>query len=236
MTKENHSPDSEGSVYNESYVADYRQKEGEGRIERLLKYIDFQKDDEILDIGCGLGFLYQLTREGVKSYTGLDESVAFIEACQREYGQNDKKRSFIADTLQNFVTGHKGLKFDKIFLIDVSEHLTDEELSRTLNLCSKILKEQGKVFIHTPNGKYFLEILKQKGVLKQTVGHIAVRDQREYEALIKESDLGKGLVETKNLNHYLWVLKPFQLLSWLPFIGNLFRARLLTIITRESHS
>jgi cyclopropane fatty-acyl-phospholipid synthase-like methyltransferase len=48
--------------------------------------------------------------------------------------------------------------FDRIFLTDVVEHLTDEELENVFNICLRLLRDNGKVIIHTAPTLNYLKI------------------------------------------------------------------------------
>ena len=221
-------------VYGEDYIKTYRQKEGEGRIERLIKYIEPNRKDDVLDIGCGLGFLYELLKKQIHSYIGIDENRSFIEANQKRFGRNSNTRTFMHISLKDLLTLNKTAKYDKIFLIDVTEHLIDSELKETINLCHRALKKDGKLFIHTPNGQYLLELLKEKGIFKQTLGHVGVRNSSQYKEMMGKTEFRNGFCEVKYLNHYVAVLKPIHFFSYIPIVGKIFKARLLIICNRVS--
>lgn len=214
--------------YGNDYVKRYREKEGEGRLERLLVLIDLRKSDSVLDVGCGNGFLADLLKEKIKFYTGIDTSNAFINEARK----NVKKNNFVFYCESSRKHLERKIKYDKIFLMDVSEHMTDKIFLDVLSDIKVMLKREGKVYLHTPNKMYFLELLKQVGVLKQTFGHIAVRSAHDYINLLNKAGYG---VEVVYLNHYLGLLSWFSFLKRIPFIGYIFNARLfMTVWKNES--
>lgn len=114
--------------------------------------------------------------------------------------------------------------------MDVTEHLDDETMLRVINDCYKMLKNKGQIIIHTPNGLYFLELLKHYGIVKQTTGHIAIRAFSKYKELFKKSRF--STISVHYINHYIKMLKPLHMLSVMPFIGQYFQARLLMIVEK----
>ena len=185
-------------IYGQEYVNLYRRKKYEGRIDRLLKFIDFKKSDFVLDVGCGSGFLADSIKDKIKEYTGIDTSSAFIKEAKDTH-EGIKNIHFLNEPIEKHVK--KGLKYDKIFLLDVSEHLTDEEFTSVIACCSSLLRSGGYIYIHTPNKDYFLEQIKERGLMKQITGHIGVRNKSDYKKLIsKVGDFTS--INFIYLNHY----------------------------------
>lgn len=112
----------------------------------------------VLDVGCGRGeLLLHTTERGILSY-GLDYA---------------KEAILIArDTLRSAATDPDGVlrlqqadarrlpyasqAFERVFLLDIAEHLHPQELQETFIEVYRVLKEGGKVIIHTmPNLWYY---------------------------------------------------------------------------------
>ncbi len=212
--------------YGSDYVEKYRRKEGEGRLERMLTLFDIGNSNSVLDIGCGNGFLANLLKGLVKSYTGIDTSSTFIEEAKKKFKESNC--IFYNESSRKHLK--RKVKYDRIFLMDVSEHMTDKIFSEVLKDMRVLLKKSGKVYLHTPNKMYFLEQLKQVGILKQTFGHIAVRSGADYTHLLNKVGYG---VEVTYLDHYLGLLSWFSFLKYLPCIGYIFNARLFMKIWKN---
>jgi len=114
--------------------------------------------------------------------------------------------------------------FDNVFALDFSEHVDDDVWAGILAGVTIALKPEGSLYIHTPNREYIIEVLKHVGILKQFPEHIAVRDAVQNSRLLQ--DAGFQLVSCKFLSHYEPRQKPLALLSYVPFLGRFFRARL----------
>jgi hypothetical protein len=108
--------------------------------------------------------------------------------------------------------------------MDFSEHVFEYKWAEILTSIKKTLKPQGVLYLHTPNGEYFIEILKNKGVLAQYPEHVAVRGPGHNLTLL--NDAGFKNIKIDYLAHYEWRQKPLALLGHIPFIGRYFKARL----------
>lgn len=91
------------NLYNNDYVEIYKKKKKEGRLDRLKSYFNLKKDDVVLDLGCGSGFLLDLIKNDVKSYVGIDLSQEFI-AESKKHTKTIQNHFFVKhqkNTLQN---------------------------------------------------------------------------------------------------------------------------------------
>ena len=124
------------------------------RIAKCLEYVNAQKDDKILDIGCGRGEASVYMAIDGAEVVGVDYSEDSITI-----SEETKKR--FSDKIKGSVSFERGNakslqfsdnSFDKIIMLDVVEHLYEEELKIALKECFRVLKPHGKLFVHTlPN-------------------------------------------------------------------------------------
>ncbi len=203
------------------YVEKYRKKRGEGRLEFLVSKINFSSADEVLDVGCGNGMLYELIRNKVKKYVGIDISKAFIKECLNAFKKENRCSFFVEDTKKHL---RRKVKYDKIFLFDVVEHVPNKEVQEMFRDIKALLKRNGRLYIHTPNADFFIEVLKKIGVVKQTPGHIAVRDGKEYVSMLKRA--GFKHINLRYIPHYNKKIKLLHIFSYIPIVGRFFKARL----------
>ncbi|PID30056.1 MAG: hypothetical protein CR982_01685 [Candidatus Cloacimonadota bacterium] len=214
-------------IYTEDYVSKYH-KEDTGRLKNVIENIDFNKDDNVIDFACGNGLLAGIIADKVNHYTGIDFSKPFIEDA-RKRNNSLKNVDFIESDIVQFNKNHQNT-FSKAFTMDFSEHIYDEQFITIYRSIYDSLKNGGELFIHTPDGNYFLEILKARGILKQVTGHIAVRNFMEYKRLLQE--VGFSKIEHKTLPHYVPILKKLSFLSKVPLIGKYFKARIFIKCTK----
>ena len=210
--------------YKGEYVETYKDKPLY-RLERLLKYFECRKADVVGDFGCGDGMLAEVLKDGVAEYRGVDFSEEFIRAARnRISGRNFTNATFECDDIDHFCKRYPNY-YDKAFTLDFSEHIYDDVFREVYASIRHSLKDRGKLFIHTPNANFFIEVLKRTGIMRQFPEHIAVRNAEHYVRLLKE--VGFEKIDVHYLPHYLGVLAPFHVFSGLPLLGRYFKARLL---------
>jgi 2-polyprenyl-6-hydroxyphenyl methylase/3-demethylubiquinone-9 3-methyltransferase len=214
----------EGSrdFYEGDYVDDFERQPVE-RLGRLVPLLDLKRDDRVVDFACGNGILAGLISDRIDAYTGVDFSRSFIAAARRRaksLGLSNAR--FVCDDIVHFCSGHEGA-FDKAFTMDFSEHIPDDDFASIYSAILGSLREGGTLSIHTPNGDYFIELLKRIGVLRQFPEHIGVRNASRYRELLD----GAGFqdITVRHLAHYN-VMKHVHFLSYIPFVGKFGAARL----------
>lgn len=210
------------NIYKDSYVKKYHQKDT-GRLKRVLSKIIFYKNDIVADFACGNGLLAGLISHKVDKYTGVDFSEAFINDAK------DRNKHLTNVTFQEIdiidFCKQNPEKYTKAFAMDFSEHIYDEQFINIFKAIKDSLIQGGELFIHTPDSNFILEILKSKGIMPQIVGHIAVRNIKEYKMLL--DNVGFSKIESYTLSHYILVLKIFHIFSYIPILGKYFKARIL---------
>jgi len=207
------------------YVLEY-EKKNDTRISRLLPHVDLDRGDKVVDFGCGNGLLMLETAGVVSEYVGIDFSPDFIAAAE------NKRRAFNLQNCRlllgdiNEVCARYHGYFTKAFLLDFSEHVSDSDLLEFLKSIRSSLRQDGELYLHTPNRQFLIERMKERNfILKQFPEHIAVRTASENARLLK--DAGFQIDRIRLLSHYQWMLKPLHLFSGIPVLGPSFVARLL---------
>jgi ubiquinone/menaquinone biosynthesis C-methylase UbiE len=111
---------------------------------RLIK--DYQRDVEILEIGCSGGVLIEfLKKRGFLKLHGIDIDEKAIEICR----QRVIKKVGVADAQE---TGFKEQQFDILIASDVLEHIKNED--KALLEWYRILKPGGTLIIFVPAFKF----------------------------------------------------------------------------------
>ena len=197
-------------------------KEAKGRLaqaEIILKRIaKFKKTGKILDIGSGPGFfLDQAKREGWE-VQGAD-----LSRWSRDYA----KEHFNIDIYQGSLTDahFPDRSFDVIVMNDVIEHLEDPK--SVLKEIRRILKNDGVIYISTPDIKSFLSrFLRAKwwGINKY---HLFYFSKKTMERLFDEVGF-KSLRYSSyprifSFNYWVMRLKPYPAFIYKPieFISNI---------------
>jgi 2-polyprenyl-3-methyl-5-hydroxy-6-metoxy-1,4-benzoquinol methylase len=212
------------ALYNQEYVEKYDQRT-DTRVSRLVAYFDLQPDQAVADFACGNGFLLDHIHGRVAEYQGVDFSEPFIisarnRAARLGISNAQFERAEIAD-----FCARNPRRFHRAFTLDFSEHIYDQDFLRIYAAIAGSLKTGGILYLHTPNGEYLLEILKNRGILTQFPDHVAVRTPGRYRELLASA--GYQNVEIRFIAHYVSLLSRLHWLGALPGIGKYFRARLL---------
>jgi len=120
-------------------------KEAAGCV-RYLELLDLPRSNQVLDIGCGMGFFLLAAQQyGFASVTGIDQSPQQVSAATRR-GVNAE---LVDDTplwLEQRVAA-----FDAIFMFDVLEHIPVDQQIGSLARIHGALRPGGCLFIRVPN-------------------------------------------------------------------------------------
>lgn len=206
------------------YVLKY-EKKNDNRVSRLLRYVDFDKTDKVADFGCGNGLLMLEVANIVDEYVGVDFSPEFIAAAEKKKNafQFNNCKLLLGDI--NEVRKKYDGYFTKAFLLDFSEHVSDQDFSQFLQSIHSTLQPNAMLYLHTPNREFIVERMKERNlILKQFPEHIAVRTASENSKLLEEA--GFRVDKVASLSHYKWPLKMLHIFSKIPIFGTWFVARL----------
>lgn len=212
------------SMYSsESYAAMY-EKKPLTRLMNLVKFMNLMCGHKVVDFACGNALLLEIIKDSVSSYTGVDYSRSLINAAnKRKERLHAGNAEFICGDIVKFCDSNPNT-FDIAFAMDLSEHILDAEWVEILLGIKKTLKKNGVLYIHTPNGKFFLEKMKSQGFfIKQLPGHIAIRSPDENEKILKKGEF--TIKERKLIPHYN-ILRYVHPLSHIPLIGRYLKARI----------
>jgi len=211
------------AIYDQSYVDQY-DPHAVQRMRRMLPFFDLSGHEVVADFGCGNGVLLDLIGPRVREYVGVDFSAAFVRAAERRRDAHGiRNGTFHCGDMVAFCADHPN-HFDAAFALDFSEHIYDDQFLRIFSAIHGSLKPGGSLYLHTPNAEYFMERLKERGILTQVEGHVGVRDAGAHETLLAQC--GFVQVEVRYLAHYLRLASMLHGLGYLPLVGRLFRARL----------
>jgi 2-polyprenyl-3-methyl-5-hydroxy-6-metoxy-1,4-benzoquinol methylase len=105
----------------------------------------------ILDYGCGPGFLIEKLLKERLACWGLDAVESNVKIIETKFDGNPYfKGAYYADTLPTSIPDHQ---FDVVFLIETIEHLLQDDLQAILKEIHRITKPGGKLVITTRNNE-----------------------------------------------------------------------------------
>jgi SAM-dependent methyltransferase len=172
---------------NKDYESNYFSKQvGNAIVDYILSYHNLSGN--ILDFGCGPGFLIEkLLKRGIPC-VGLDFSASSVKLVENNFHNYP---NFKGVTLaQNLPTPLESNKFDVVFFIETIEHILPEDLNGILREIHRILKNGGYIFVTTPNEEN-LEAGKvlcpECGCIFHTVQHITSWTKSSLSSVMKES-------------------------------------------------
>lgn len=119
---------------------------------KFKRVIDIFEYDQktILDIGCFAGtFLGLLSTNNFNKLIGVDILKEQINYANQKYGNEIRKFHLLEDFNNNEL--FREVKFDVITIIEVIEHLTEQQLAEMITYAYSKLKPNGSLIITTPN-------------------------------------------------------------------------------------
>ena len=139
--------------------------------ERLLSFLDRKDFDDILEIGCGTGFLTQLVNEkfSFKTYTAND----IVESCEKYVKEINPKINFIPADIEKAVE-NSDKKYDLI--ISNAAFQWVENLESFIKLLVSKLNEGGILLFSTFGPENFREV---NFVLGKTLPYYSANELQE---------------------------------------------------------
>lgn len=136
----------------------------DARLLALMNLVVPEREDNILDIGCGRGEFAYACSEYAKKVTAIDYSRDAIRIAKKNFGRCEAVRSgklrYITGDILTMPTQEK---YTKIIMADVYEHIEPQIMEKLLEKISHLLAENGIVYIHTaPNLDYYEKIYAQQ--------------------------------------------------------------------------
>jgi 2-polyprenyl-3-methyl-5-hydroxy-6-metoxy-1,4-benzoquinol methylase len=114
---------------------------------RLIERIAMPgKGERVLDAGCGSGTISHFLANYAGNVTGIDSNPSAID-----YARGAFKAPNLQFRLGQFDDLKRDKPFDKIYCIEVIEHLYEHQVADVLDLFYKMTNPGGQLFLTTPN-------------------------------------------------------------------------------------
>lgn len=160
-----------------------------------------QKNENILDLGCGRGELsYAMARVGA-DVLGIDYSADSIEIAEKNFGGRLPNLSY---KKVDFFKLRRGLLFDKIVASDLVEHIDAVLFERFLEHITAHLNKDGKFILHTAPNKYIYSYKYKRDRLKaEALGLYLPENPRSfYESLMHVNEQTPGKLKRLLKKHF----------------------------------
>lgn len=118
----------------------------------------FRDSANVLDVGCGAGFLSNYLAREKHQVTGIDLSQSSLEVA-KQYDSTSSVKYLHADAYQ---LPFANACFDVVCAMDILEHV--EQPARLIQEASRVLKPGGLFFFHTFNRTWLSRLIVIKGV------------------------------------------------------------------------
>lgn len=212
-------------LHSGTYVEQYERKPI-SRVARLVPKMRLTPDTELADFACGNAMLLGEVHDKVHRYTGVDFSEEFIAAAKRRaQALGAGNCEFHCTDIISFCEANRG-RFDVAAALDFTEHVRDAELIPILKGIRGSLKLGGLLYLHTPNLDFFMERMRDSGViLTQRPEHVAVRDAEQNIDVLLRAGFPRENIRVWLSPHYN-LLRALDPLRHLPVVGKHFEARI----------
>jgi 2-polyprenyl-3-methyl-5-hydroxy-6-metoxy-1,4-benzoquinol methylase len=115
----------------------------------IARYLPPDRSARIVDLACGAGvYLYYLRAAGYTNVSGVDVSSEQIDLARRLGISGVRSRDLLAE-LGETDSG----SVDAILMIDILEHLENDQLFKVLDEVCRVLKHDGVCVAHVPNAE-----------------------------------------------------------------------------------
>lgn len=197
------------------YFVHYPVKQGKHSSHYYVRELTGSARD-VLDLGCGNGFLAADLKRNGNSVTGVD----VLPQTKQSDAFDQYFAADLDEGIKNVVAKLNGKRFDRVLLMDVLEHLKCPE--RLLQECREVVKKEGAIIVSVPNianltvrlslllGKFNYT---QRGILDKT--HLRFFTRKTARRLIEQN--GYRILQERV------TVVPLEAALGLKASGNLFR-------------
>jgi SAM-dependent methyltransferase len=110
---------------------------------KASRFVRYVRGKDVIDVGCGGGFMVEAMRRAGGRAVGLDISPQSIAYARRQYPENE----FFCEGLEEFARRNR--TFDFIYSSEVLEHLPD--INSAMAALARIARPGGHLFVTTPD-------------------------------------------------------------------------------------
>jgi 2-polyprenyl-3-methyl-5-hydroxy-6-metoxy-1,4-benzoquinol methylase len=152
-------------------------------LEGLVKKFDpYRKNNRILDVGCGEGWILEISKKHGWEVYGTEYSSRAIEICE---AKGIKMYQGVLDPGKMNVS-----EFDVIISSETVEHINNPQ--EDFNNINKLLRKEGLLYVTTPNfNSYLRYLLKKKYNIIEYPEHLSYYTKKTLHALLANNGFKK---------------------------------------------
>ena len=215
----------DSKVYNRSYfegtegALSFFENKTAPKFSRAIRNCSLKPESRVLDIGCGRGDLAIALAKHQVNVVGLDFSKDALDIAQNAVSSlfKDLRERIILINSDATQLGFPEKVFDFVFLMDIVEHLHPEQLLRCFLECHRILKDDGKLVIHTSPNRWYNDfgypwweqpinkIL--NGIFKKNLLTRPIRNETDLKVHVNEQTILslKKILKNTNFHSKVWL-------------------------------
>jgi len=127
---------------------------------KAIRMAGLRKGDRVLDLGCGRGDLVFALADAGAAVVGIDYAASAVDIAKQALARGPQQRQDKIKILRADATGlgFSGQAFDCVFMMDIAEHLYPGQLSQAFLECRRVLKDNGRLIVHTSPNRWYNDI------------------------------------------------------------------------------
>ncbi len=166
--------------------------------DHAFAYKMIQKDDHVLDIGCGTGNFLKKIKDKTSNVSGLELNKLAVEQCRAD------GLTVYPDLIDQHAQTHQN-KYDVVCLFQVLEHIHDIRSFMESSLA--VLKKNGKLIIGVPNNEPYMQGYHKYSTMNLPPHHMGLWNRKAFENIqpvfnIKLTEVGYEAEGRWTLNAY----------------------------------
>jgi 2-polyprenyl-3-methyl-5-hydroxy-6-metoxy-1,4-benzoquinol methylase len=142
---------------------------------------------QVLDFGCGSGYLLDALLSRNIPCAGADFSEDSVSVVEKRLGDNTLFQG--VQLVRGLPTNIADGSYDTVFLIEAIEHLLDDDLEATLTELHRIVRPGGVLIVTTPNNEQLTRaesICPDCGCIFHPVQHVRSWDQQSLPSTMRQ--------------------------------------------------
>lgn len=188
------------------------------RIANVRSLLPALRSKRVIDLGCGMGtFTIEAAREGAVA-VGIDPAPEAVAAARRvASAERVAGAHFVrADAVRLPLASSSA---QVILAADLTEHLDDDTLQRTLAEAARVLRGGGHLVLYTPEHEHLFERLRERGILLAAdPSHIGVRSADTLARAVAAAGFRVQRVMFLPSHLPVWSLLERSLQRWVPLL------------------